>query len=340
MRFRFYLLLLALLLSGCAVYTTPPTLPSLAPMLARVAPAVVVIGTEKRPPWLPQAVPEGATPGIRSEGLGSGVIIDAEQGHVVTNQHVIAGAVRIAVTLHDGRRFAAEIVGADADSDIAVLRIPAHDLSSLPLADSDKLRVGDYVVAIGNPFGLGQTATFGIVSALGRSGLGLERYEDFIQTDASINPGGSGGPLLDLQGELVGINTAILAPSGGNVGINFAIPVNLVERLVEQLVRHGQVRRGQLGIRTRDVNPDARHGQGLAADQGARVVRVDPDSAAAAAGLRSGDIVLAINGRTLKNAEALRNAIGLLPAGARIELQILRDGRFLELTARLGLGSD
>lgn len=340
-------------LSGCTatlpVGQPPATaLPSLAPMVEKAAPAVVNIATESEITLTPNPLlddpffqrffdlPEGPIQ-RRAQGLGSGVIIDARAGYIVTNRHVIDRATRVTITLHDGRRFEAELKGADPGTDIAVLRVAARRLTAMPLADSDQLRVGDFVVAIGNPFGLGQTVTAGIVSALGRSGLGLEGFEDFIQTDASINPGSSGGALVNLQGELVGINTAILAPSGGNVGINFAIPANLVQRLVNQLVRFGQIERGQLGVLVRDwASPrDRLDDDGL---RGALISRIEPDSTAARAGLRVDDIVLGINGRPIDSAAALRNRIGLLSIGDRVELDILRQDQRLTLTTELGPG--
>jgi Do/DeqQ family serine protease len=343
-------LLLVLLLGACAAPapTLPPaiapdpTLPSLAPMIERVAPAVVNISTEGMvslddnplldDPFFRRffGIPEGPLE-RRTQGLGSGVVIDAGNGYVITNQHVIAEAESITVTLNDGRQFAARVIGSDPETDIAVIRIPARGLAQLPLADSDRLRVGDYVVAIGNPFGLGQTVTSGIVSALGRSGLGIEGYEDFIQTDASINPGNSGGALVNLAGELVGVNTAILAPSGGNVGINFAIPSNMVRRLVEQLVRFGAVERGQLGVLVVDSPPSPQQPR-----QGALITGVEPGTAAAAAGLRIDDVVVAVDGRPVTSAGSLRAAIGQLRVDQPIELEILRGGRTLRIQARIG----
>ncbi len=313
-------------------------LPTLAPMLERVTPAVVNIATRDRVrqrenPLLSDPffrrffdlpAPRRKRP---SQSLGSGVIIDASQGYVVTNHHVIAKAQTITVTLRDGRELPATLVGSDPEADVAVVQIEADGLSAVALADSDRLRVGDFVVAIGNPFGLGQTVTSGIVSALGRSGLGIEGYEDFIQTDASINPGNSGGALVNLNGELIGINTAILAPSGGNVGIGFAIPANMVSELVEQLVQHGEVRRGQLGIALQDLTPQLAEAFGLEQRRGAVVSQVIADSPAERAGLRPGDAIVAVNGKPLRSASQLRNAVGLHRIGEVIELGIVRDGR-------------
>ncbi|MDX2426446.1 MAG: trypsin-like peptidase domain-containing protein, partial [Cycloclasticus sp.] len=242
-------------------------LPSLAPILDKVTPAVVNIATKNfvqqrenpllQDPFFRRFFQIPNTPTKRSsQSLGSGVIVDAQKGLIITNHHVIGKADEITVTLRDGRSFNATVVGSDPESDVAVIKIKAEGLTKLKIADSDNLRVGDFVVAIGNPFGLGQTVTSGIVSALGRSGLGIEGYEDFIQTDASINPGNSGGALINLRGELIGINTAIIAPNGGNVGIGFAIPSNMAISLKDQLVKFGKTNRGQLGISVQDLTPD------------------------------------------------------------------------------------
>ncbi|MBS1221984.1 MAG: 2-alkenal reductase [Proteobacteria bacterium] len=288
-------------------------LPTLAPMLERATPAVVNIATESRV-------------ALRRN----------RRGYVITNHHVVEGADTITVTLRDGRRLTAKVIGSDPQSDVAVIQIPGNNLAALPLADSDNLRVGDFVVAIGNPFGLGQTVTSGIVSALGRTGLGIQGYEDFIQTDASINPGNSGGALVNLRGELVGINTAILAPSGGNVGIGFAIPANMVSRLMNQIVAHGSVRRGQLGVAVQDLTPELARAFNIPADRGAVIAQVSPSSAAARAGLKEGDVVLSINDKPIRDGNGLRNAIGLLEVGEAARLEILRDGKPMILDAKIG----
>jgi Do/DeqQ family serine protease len=312
-------------------------LPSLAPMLERVMPGVVnistvtQIATEQHPllrdPFFRRFF---NIPGQRRErenqSLGSGVIVDAERGLIVTNHHVVENADAIRVTLHDGRRVESELIGSDAETDIAVLKVAANDLTETPIADSDALRVGDFVVAIGSPFGLAQTVTSGIVSALGRTGLGIEGYESFIQTDASINPGNSGGPLVNLRGELVGINTAILAPGGGNVGIGFAIPTNMVRTVVDQILEHGGVRRGLFGAAAQDLTPDLSAALGIELFRGAVITTVEPGSAAERAGLRPGDIITEVDGRLIGNAADLRNRIGLLSAGSAVELRILRNG--------------
>ncbi|MDD2816572.1 MAG: DegQ family serine endoprotease [Thiotrichaceae bacterium] len=324
-------------------------LPSLAPMLENVTPAVVNISTRTRirvqenpllnDPFFRRFFQLPDQPRERqSQSLGSGVIINAREGLVVTNSHVIAKADEISVTLRDGRSFNAQLIGADADTDIAVIKIKAERLSALPLANSDKLRVGDFVVAIGNPFGLGQTVTSGIVSALGRSGLGIEGYEDFIQTDASINPGNSGGALVNLRGELVGINTAILSPNGGsgNVGIGFAIPMNMANKIVNQLNTHGKVQRGSLGMQLQNLSPELAQAFGLRDQQGVVVARIEQDSPAEQAGLQSGDIILSMDRQAVTSVASARNRIGLLGVGDTVEIQILRKGKPLTIQAVIG----
>ena len=321
-------------------------LPSLAPMLERTIPGVVNIATRSRvvEPVSPLFddpffrhffdVPERQRERER-QGLGSGVIVDAEAGTILTNAHVIARADSILVTLYDGRQYEAEVVGTDPATDVAVIRIEAEDLHALPLTDSDALKVGDFVVAIGNPFGLGQTVTSGIVSALGRSGIGGAGFEDFIQTDASINPGNSGGALVNLRGELVGINTAILARGGGNIGIGFAIPSNMASQIQEHLLAEGRVERGALGVGIQDLTPALAQAFELDITRGAVITRVDPGSAAAHAGLQAGDVVLRVDGQPVRSAGDLRNRLGLLRAGSEVTLDILRDGRERSITARL-----
>ena len=321
-------------------------LPTLAPMLEQATPAVVNIATESRvrlrnplldDPFFRHFFNIPNRPRERqTQSVGSGVVVDAPRGYIITNHHVIEGADTITVTLRDGRQLNAKVIGSDSESDVAVIQVSARDLTALPLANSDQLRVGDFVVAIGNPFGLGQTVTSGIVSALGRTGLGIQGYEDFIQTDASINPGNSGGALVNLRGELVGINTAILAPSGGNVGIGFAIPANMVSRLMNQIVAHGAVRRGQLGVSVQDLTPDLARAFKLSISQGAIIAQVSPRSAAAKAGLKEGDVVLRIDNRPVRDSKDLRNAIGLLEIGETTRLEILREGQSLVIDAKVG----
>jgi Do/DeqQ family serine protease len=311
---------------------------SLAPMLARVTPGVVNIAVRGRVreenPLLQDPffrrffdLPQNARPRMReTEATGSGIIVDGARGYVLTNGHVVANATKIEVTTKDNRRFTARLIGRDAETDIAVLQISADNLTAVPLGDSDRLEVGDFVLAIGNPFGLGQTVTSGIVSALGRSGLGIEGYEDFIQTDASINPGNSGGPLVNLYGECIGINTAILAPGGGNIGIGFAVPVNMARRVMDQLVRYGEVKRGRIGVAIQDLTPDLAQAMSTPHTAGAVIARVEPDSPAARAGLRSGDLVVSANGVPVRSGTQLRNVIGLSGVGSAVDLRIDRRG--------------
>jgi Do/DeqQ family serine protease len=267
------------------------------------------------------------SPRMRQRSAGSGVIVDAANGIVMTNYHVIKGADEVLVSLIDGRSFEAKVVGTDSDVDIAILKIDSDTLTEVSLADSSRLEVGDFVVAIGNPFGLGQTVTTGIVSALGRSGLGIESYENFIQTDASINPGNSGGPLVNLKGELVGINTAILASAGGNVGIGFAIPVDMAKASMDQIVQHGEVKRGQIGIGIQDITPDLAEAFDLGNGQtGVLVTRVVNGSPAEGAGLKSGDVVLEVNGNEIRSSSELRNRIGMMAIGEKTKLKVLRNG--------------
>ncbi len=317
--------------------------PTLAPLLARVTPAVVniaVVGSaaaEARNPLLddpflrrffegPEAPP--APPSGPRQSIGSGVIIDAAEGLVVTNHHVVQGADSIVVTLSDRREFNAMLVGSDAGTDVALLRVVAEGaaFAEIPIGDSSALAVGDYVVAIGNPFGLGQTATAGIVSATGRSGVNLESYEDFIQTDASINPGNSGGALVDLGGRLLGVNTAILSGTGGNIGIGFAIPSNMVREVVEQLLEHGNVQRGRIGLAIQDVTPGLAQALELSTDRGALVTQIEPGSSAEQAGIQAGDVIVAINGKPIDSSTDLRNEIGLIRAGDSVEVTANRDG--------------
>mgnify|MGYP005990957133 CR=1 FL=1 len=320
-------------------------LPSLAPMLDRVKDSVVNISTESEIRVRQRVDPFfddpffnrffGQRPYERKrkrQGLGSGVVFDARQGLILTNAHVIEGADKITVTLHGGREAEAEVIGTDKDSDVAVIKVALKGMNAIPLGNSDELRVGDFVVAIGNPFGLRQTVTSGIVSALGRSGLGIENYEDFIQTDASINPGNSGGALVNLRGELVGINTAIVAPSGGNVGIGFSIPINMAIQIKAQLLEHGAVQRGRLGVRIQDLTPELADAFGIEQRRGAVITRVNAGSMAEEAGLRAGDVVLSANGKKIQKGAELHNTIGLLPVGKELKLEIIRGGEIQSIT--------
>ena len=333
--------------AGMPPYVDGQPVPSLAPMLERAMPAVVNISTSTnirvsenplmQDPFFREFfnVPEQLQR-QQKNSLGSGVIIDSSQGLVLTNNHVIDKADKIMVTLHDGRQLNADLIGTDPASDIAIIRVPGNNLTQLPIADSSQLKVGDFVVAIGSPFGLSQTVTSGIVSALGRSGLGIEKYENFIQTDASINPGNSGGALVNLKGELIGMNTAILAPNGGNVGIGFAIPTNMIMTIKESLVKHGEVRRGLLGVTTQDLTPELVSAFNLENKQGAAISRIENNSPAAKAGLEPGDIIVAANGKAVKNSQDINNIIGLLQIGDKVSIEFFRGNEKKEVTAMIG----
>jgi len=320
--------------------------PTLSPLLKKVTPAVVNVGvkgsTSRRnnplynDPFFRRFfnVPEQA-PSRPRQSVGSGVIIDADEGYILTNHHVINKATEITVTLSDGREFTAELIGSDEGTDVALLQVEAENLNELKLGDSDSVEVGDFVVAIGNPFGLGQTVTSGIVSALGRSGLNID-YEDFIQTDASINPGNSGGALIDFDGNLIGINTAIIAPSGGNVGIGFAIPAKLAKGIVSQLVEFGGVKRGVLGVMITTVTPALAEALDLDVENGALINQVVEDSAAQAAGLLAGDVVIAVDGTPIDTAGDLRNRIGMKRVDDDVNLKIIREGEQQSINAKVG----
>jgi serine protease Do len=346
-------------------------LPSLAPMLEKVMPSVVSINVEgsttvntprmgrnfqqffgDNSPFCQDGSPfqsspfcQGGAPGGAGNGapqqqkfaaLGSGVIIEAAKGYVVTNNHVVDNATKIQVSLSDGRKFEAKVVGKDPRSDIALLQLQdPKNLTAIKMADSDALRVGDYTVAIGNPYGLGETVTSGIVSALGRSGLNIENYENFIQTDAAINRGNSGGALVNLNGELIGINTAILAPDGGNIGIGFAIPSNMVKNLTAQMVQYGQVKRGELGIMGTELNSELAKAMKVDAQRGAFVSQVMANSSAAKAGVKAGDVVVSMNGKAISSFAALRAEVGSMPVGSKITLGLLRDGKPVSVNLEL-----
>ncbi|AUX73574.1 serine endoprotease DegP [Erwinia pyrifoliae] len=356
--------------------TSSQQLPSLAPMLETVMPSVVSINVEgttprraqqsqqfqqfqqffggnspfcqEGSPFLGSPLCQGGAPGgngidgqqQKFQALGSGVVIDAVKGYVVTNNHVVDNATKIQVQLSDGRKYDAKVIGKDPRSDIALIQLKeAKNLTAIKIADSDNLRVGDYTVAIGNPYGLGETVTSGIVSALGRSGLNVENYENFIQTDAAINRGNSGGALVNLNGELVGINTAILAPDGGNIGIGFAIPSNMVKNLSAQMVEYGQVRRGELGIIGTELNSELAKAMKVDAQRGAFVSQVLPKSSAAQAGIQAGDVIVSINNKPISSFAALRAQVGSLPVGTKMELGLIRDGKPITVNLALQQGS-
>ncbi len=334
------LLALGLPLAGHAtlpVAVDGEALPTLAPMIERVTPAVVNVNSKTRvriqnpfanDPFYRQFFGIPDVPRERmQQSLGSGVVVDAERGFVLTNNHVIDGADEISVTLADGRTLPAQRVGADAATDVAVIRVAPDRLTALPLARSRDLRVGDFVVAVGNPFGLGQTVTSGIVSGLGRTGLSGVGVQNFIQTDAAINMGNSGGALVNLRGELVGINTLIYSPSGGSVGIGFSIPSDLAADVMQQLVAVGQVRRGSLGVEAQDIDEELAGLVGVLSGSGAVVTRVQSSSPAARAGVRPGDAIVSLNGSKVTGARDLANQEGLLPVGAKIAVGMVREGK-------------
>jgi serine protease Do len=328
---------------GALILTTPSagqipnlktgtTVPTLAPLVREVTPAVVNVSVHGR---IRQDNPLYRDPLFREyfdvpkqlekeiNATGSGVIVDAARGYVLTNNHVVEQVTSVQITTRDGRQFAAKVIGRDPGTDIAVLRVNSPTgLKAIALGDSDVLEVGDFVIAIGNPFGLGQTVTSGMVSALGRTGLGKQGYEDFIQTDAAINPGNSGGALVSLKGELIGINSAIISPGGGNVGIGFAIPINMARRVMDQIVEKGHVDRGRIGISLQDMHPASDGGR----SEGAKIADVSSGSPAEAAGLRKGDIVVKADDRPIRSAAQLRNRVGLARIGDQVKLTIERDG--------------
>lgn len=321
-------------------------LPSLAPVLEKVLPAVVSVQVEGTAAPEGQKVPEelkkyfgDELPDQQAqpfEGLGSGVIINAAKGYVLTNNHVVNHAEKISVQLNDGREFDAKLIGSDDQSDIALLQLQnATNLTQIKIADSDSLRVGDFAIAVGNPFGLGQTATSGIISALGRSGLNLEGLENFIQTDASINRGNSGGALLNLNGELIGINTAILAPGGGSIGIGFAIPSNMAQTLANQLIQFGEIRRGLLGIKGTEMSADIAKAFNLNVQRGAFVSEVLANSGSAKAGIKPGDVIISLNGKPLSSFAELRSRIATTEPGTKVKLGLLRDGKPQEVEVTL-----
>ncbi len=327
------------------LFVNDDELPSLAPMLVDVQPAIVNISTTTK--IRAQENPLLQDPFFRrfynlpeqrqrpSSSLGSGVIVNAKAGYVITNHHVIDKADEITVTTKDGRELQAELVGSDAASDVAVIKVKGKDLTQINFGVSDDLRVGDFVVAIGSPFGLSQTVTSGIVSALGRSGLGIEGYEDFIQTDASINPGNSGGALVNLRGELVGINTAILSRGGGSVGIGLSIPIDMVKSLMEQLLEHGEIKRGLLGVRMQDLTPSLADAFGISGEKGAVVSEVIPGSAAEDNGILEGDVIVKFDSTHVESSSDLRNAVGLLRPGTSATVEFYREGKLKSVKVKI-----
>lgn len=330
-----------------AVYGALPTevngqaLPSLATMLEKVTPAVVNIATEGRQPINDSLLNDpffkrffgDAPPGERQiNGTGSGVIIHAQRGHILTNSHVVESADAIHVTLKDGRKYLAEVVGIDPRADLAVLQIPAERLTAMRFGDSDRLRVGDFVVAIGNPYSIGQTVTSGIISALHRN-PGISEYENFIQTDAPINLGNSGGPLVNLSGELIGINTAILGDqAGGNLGIGFAVPINTAAGVITQIVQYGNVERGQLGVEVQDIDSAMARDFGIKPNEGAIINQILAGSPAEKAGVEAGDIIVKMNNKNVQGAVDVKNIIGDLRVGAEVNMTLLRAGRPRSIT--------
>lgn len=311
---------------------------SLAPMLEKVMPAVVNITVQgqltlRSPIARSVEDDQNIKPGPKYREIGSGVIIDAKNGFIITNAHVVQEADLIVVSLSDGRHLRAKLLGKDKASDIAIIQVHSDHLMDIPFGNSDALSVGDFVAAIGNPFGLHQTVTSGVISALNRTNLGIEGYENFIQTDAPINPGNSGGALINLKGELIGMNTAIIGPSGANVGIGFAIPSNMIKSVVNQLIQFGKVRRGVLGVMVQNLNPSLADAFKLPGVKGALVTDVSPNSPAEKAGIQTGDVVTQIDAHIVTNKSQLRNAVGLLPIGSKAKLSILRNNKTITITA-------
>lgn len=339
-----YFMILSLLLST-TTFSSTPTDQTLAPMLKKVLPAIVNIKAQIKTtdPKAIEAIKEQRrhhpeAPNKKSDiitSIASGVIIDSENGYIVTNAHVINNAETITVTLGDGRHFTAKLIGLDKPSDVALIQVKASNITSLPYGDSNKLSVGDYVAAIGNPFGLNQTVTSGIISALGRTTLGIENYENFIQTDAPINPGNSGGALIDMNGKLVGINTAILAPTSGSIGIGFAIPIDMAKRVINQLIEFGDVKRGVLGIGTQDLTPDLANAFNAPNVKGAAIPQVLPSSPAEAAGIKVGDIITSVDNTPVKSASDVINTVGFLRVNSKVKIEILRQNKKLSLDVTL-----
>ncbi len=346
---------IALLIFSCQVWARPatastPVLPSLAPMLQRVMPAIVNIAVQGevgaytvKPSNQKQRDDKRSQrkPGQPFSGVASGVIMNVAKGYIITNAHVVKSAKTVTVTLNDGQRLKAKIIGDDPDSDIAVIQIKAKNLKTLSLSNSDKVRVGDFVVAIGNPFGLNnfggsnQSATFGIVSALQRSQLRIEGVENFIQTDAAINPGNSGGALINLKGELIGINTALFAPFDANIGIGFAIPINMARNIMRQIIKYGSVHRGLMGVIVQQLTPELAKAFNIQDAKGALVSQVNIGSPAEKAGLKTGDVIQTINKIKITDASQVKNIVSLLRVGSHVSMQVLRGGNTVNIDARV-----
>ncbi len=350
-RTRFFSAALIMLLSVSGTAALPPIVdgepvPSLAPLVERVSPAVVNIRVNqivtRSSPFGDDAfrrffgIPEGQGSPREVASAGSGVIIDADRGFILTNHHVVENADEIQISLFDGEIHDAEVIGSDAATDIALLKVEAEGLTEMPIGDSEVVRVGDFVLAIGNPFGLGHTVTSGIVSALGRTGISQNGYEDFIQTDASINPGNSGGALVNMRGELVGINSAIISRSGGNVGIGFAVPTEIASSIMRQILDFGEVRRGLLGVTIQPIDAEVAEALNATVDRGALITLIEPGSAAEESGLKVDDIIVGVNGEKITNASELRNTIGLKGSGESVSIEYIRNGDTKTTTAKLG----
>jgi serine protease Do/serine protease DegQ len=350
-RYRSLLVVLFLLPASVSWTALPDSvdgepLPSLAPLVRQVAPAVVNIRVSQT---LNQRSPYGDEMFRRFFGLpdvpggsqeiasaGSGVIVDARNGYILTNHHVVENAVKIQISLLNEQTLDAEVVGSDAATDIAVIKVDPKGLVDLPIGNSNEVEVGDFVIAIGNPFGLGHTVTSGIVSALGRTGINRNGYEDFIQTDASINPGNSGGALVNMKGELIGINSAIISRTGGNVGIGFAVPSEIARSIMRQILDFGEVRRGLLGVSIQTIDTESAEALGAEVESGALVSAIEPGSAAEEAGLHVDDIITKVNNKKINNSRELANAIGLKGSGEKVDIEFVRGGKARSVTATLG----
>ena len=339
------LVLAAPAMAALPAYVDDEPLPSLAPLVERVSPAVVnirVSQTVARPSFSDDAfrrffgLPDAPRGSREVASAGSGVIVDANRGYILTNHHVVEDADEIQISLIDGKLLDAEVVGSDPATDIALLKVESDGLTEMPIGDSEVVRVGDFVLAIGNPFGLSHTVTSGIVSALGRTGISRDGYEDFIQTDASINPGNSGGALVNMRGELVGINSAIISRSGGNVGIGFAVPTEIASSIMRQILDFGEVRRGLLGVSIQTIDAEVARALEATVESGALVALVEPGSAAEEAGLKVDDIMIEVNEKKIAGAADLRNTIGLMGSGERVRIKYIRDGDNRSTTAVLG----